>query len=63
MPVITGYLVRVFVGQISWPYELTINHDEVESVFTIPLNWLAEPAHRMNPIQELCRTRNPGDLL
>ena len=47
MPVITGYLVRVFVGQIPWPYELTINHDEVESVFTVPLNWLAEPAHRM----------------
>ena len=47
MPVITGYLVRVFVGQIPWPYELKINHDEVESVFTVPLNWLADPDHRM----------------
>jgi 8-oxo-dGTP pyrophosphatase MutT (NUDIX family) len=47
MPVITGYRVQVFVGQIPWPYELTINHDEVESVFTVPLSWLADPDHRM----------------
>lgn len=47
MPVITGYRVQVFVGQVPWPYELTINHDEVESVFTVPLSWLADPGHRM----------------
>lgn len=47
MPIITGYLVRVYVGQFSWPYVLKINQDEVESVFTIPLRWLADPDHRM----------------
>ena len=47
MPIITGYLVRVYVGQIPWPYPLKINQDEVESVFTIPLCWLADPDHRM----------------
>lgn len=47
MPIITGYLVRVFVGQIPWPYELTINRDEVENVFTIPLKWLADPVHHI----------------
>jgi len=46
MPVITGYLVRIIVGKISWPYELTINQDEVERVFIVPLNWLADPNHR-----------------
>lgn len=46
MPVITGYMVQVFVGRIPWPYDLTINRDEVESVFTIPLDWLSDPAHR-----------------
>lgn len=46
MPVITGYLVRLFVAKIPWPYELTINHDEVESVFIVPLDWLADPDHR-----------------
>jgi len=46
MPVITGYVVRLFVGQIPWPYDLIINSDEVESVFIVPLNWLADPDHR-----------------
>ena len=46
MPVITGYCVEVFVGQIPWPYTLIVNSDEVESVFTIPLQWLADSDHR-----------------
>ena len=46
MPIITGYMVRLFVGEIPWPYELTINTDEVESAFVIPLDWLADPLHR-----------------
>lgn len=46
MPVITGYMVRLFVGQIPWPYNLKINQNEVDSVFTVPLKWLADPAHR-----------------
>ena len=46
MPIITGYMVRLFVGQMPWPYELVINSDEVESAFIVPLNWLADPDHR-----------------
>lgn len=46
MPIITGYMVRLFVGQIPWPYTLMINSDEVESAFIVPLNWLADPDHR-----------------
>ena len=46
MPIITGYLVRLFVGQIPWPYELVINFNEVQSAFVVPLNWLADPDHR-----------------
>ncbi len=46
MPVITGYLVRLYVGQIPCPYNLIINDDEVDSAFNIPLTWLAEPSHR-----------------
>jgi 8-oxo-dGTP pyrophosphatase MutT (NUDIX family) len=42
MPIITGYLVRPFVGQIPWPYPLEISSDEVESVFKVPLTWLAD---------------------
>ena len=46
MPVITGYLVRPYVGQIPWPYPLEISNDEVHSVFIIPLHWLANPRNR-----------------
>lgn len=46
MPIITGYMVRLFVGQIPWPYDLEINTDEVESAFIVPLKWLADPDHR-----------------
>jgi 8-oxo-dGTP pyrophosphatase MutT (NUDIX family) len=46
MPIITGYRVRIFVGRIPWPYELTLNTDEVESAFILPLNWLTDPDHR-----------------
>ena len=45
IPVITGYLVRLFVGQILWPYILTVNHSEVENTFFIPLLWLINPSH------------------
>jgi len=46
MPVITGYIVRLFVGQIAWPYNLKINPNEVDSIFKVPLSWLADPEHR-----------------
>jgi len=46
MPVITGYLVRPYVGSIPWPYALEISSDEVKSAFHIPLEWLADPKNR-----------------
>mgnify|MGYP001147229042 CR=1 FL=1 len=46
MPVITGYLVRPYVGEIPWPYPLEISSNEVHSVFIIPLHWLANPRNR-----------------
>lgn len=45
MPIITNYMVRIFVGQVPWPYPLVISEDEVESVFTLPILWLADPKH------------------
>lgn len=44
--VITGYTVRLYVGKIPWPYDLKINEREVDSVFNVPLEWLADPNHR-----------------
>lgn len=46
MPVVTGYMVRPYVGHIPWPYTFVISRDEVQSIFTIPLYWLADRNNR-----------------
>jgi 8-oxo-dGTP pyrophosphatase MutT (NUDIX family) len=43
LPVVTGYLVRPYVGQIPWPYTFYLAKEEVHSVFSIPISWLAAP--------------------
>lgn len=43
---ITNYLVTPVVGQIPWPYDFKPAADEVSRIFTIPLDWLADPANR-----------------
>jgi 8-oxo-dGTP pyrophosphatase MutT (NUDIX family) len=40
---ITNYRVTPVVGVIPWPYELHPAEVEVSRVFTIPLDWLAQP--------------------
>lgn len=43
LPILTGYLVRPYVGQIPWPYTFELERDEVHSIFSIPITWLIEP--------------------
>jgi 8-oxo-dGTP pyrophosphatase MutT (NUDIX family) len=40
---ITNYAVTPIVSRIPWPYEFTIQREEVSRVFTIPLAWLGDP--------------------
>ena len=42
---ITNYSVTPVVGMIPWPYPVRPQQEEVSRVFTIPLAWLAHPAH------------------
>lgn len=42
---ITNYLVTPVVGVIPWPFPLRLEEIEVSRVFTIPLDWLADPNH------------------
>ena len=42
---ISRFRITPVVAHIPWPYELILDGLEVARVFTIPLNWLANPAH------------------
>lgn len=42
---VSDFQVRPYVGVIPWPYRLELDAVEVARAFTIPLNWLAEPAN------------------
>jgi 8-oxo-dGTP pyrophosphatase MutT (NUDIX family) len=50
---VTNYLVTPVVGIIPWPYPLQISNEEVSRVFTIPLNWLADPKNMQVEKREL----------
>jgi 8-oxo-dGTP pyrophosphatase MutT (NUDIX family) len=40
---ITNYRVTPIVGIVPWPYDFIPQEEEVDRIFTIPFNWLAEP--------------------
>ncbi len=46
MITITSFRVTPVVGAIPWPLVFRVGTDEVERVFTIPLEWLAESRNR-----------------
>jgi 8-oxo-dGTP pyrophosphatase MutT (NUDIX family) len=41
----SNYLITPIVGFIHWPFQIKISEDEVSRVFSIPLDWLANPLH------------------
>lgn len=48
MPTVTGYDVTVFVGEFDQPYHLVANPREIDEIFTVSLDELADPArHRI----------------
>lgn len=42
---ISNYLVTPIVGVIPWPFPIRLEETEVSRVFSIPLDWLADPTH------------------
>lgn len=43
IPTVTNFLVVPIVGRIPWPYQFNLNEQEVALVFSVPLDWLANP--------------------
>lgn len=47
-PTVSNYLVTPIIGVIEWPLRLVIEEDEVERVFSIPLDWLKDLSNWTN---------------
>lgn len=45
-PTITGFMIAPVIGLVPWPYDMRLSAEEVSRVFTVPLDWLADPANR-----------------
>lgn len=45
---VSNYLVTPIIGIVEWPLRLIIEKDEVERAFSIPLDWLKDPANWTN---------------
>jgi 8-oxo-dGTP pyrophosphatase MutT (NUDIX family) len=51
---VTNYRITPVVGRIRWPVEFQPAVEEVSRVFTMPLDWLANPANReVRPLQRV----------
>jgi len=43
---VTGYYIVPYIGILNWPQEIHLQEDEVECLFLIPVDWLADETRR-----------------
>lgn len=60
---ISNYCVMPIVGKIPWPYEFRLAQEEVSRVFTIPLEWLADPNNHEIRYRELPPPHSPVPVI
>jgi 8-oxo-dGTP pyrophosphatase MutT (NUDIX family) len=60
---ISNYCVQPVVGRIPWPYEFILAKEEVSRVFTIPLEWLADPKNHEIQYRELPKPHSPVPVI
>lgn len=60
---ISNYCVNPVVGRIPWPYDFVIAREEVSRVFTIPLQWLADPDNHDIQFRELPPPYSPSPVI
>lgn len=60
---ISNYCVQPVVGVIPWPYKFEMAKEEVSRVFTIPLEWLADPNNHVIQFRELPGLHSPVPVI
>jgi 8-oxo-dGTP pyrophosphatase MutT (NUDIX family) len=60
---ISNYCLYPVVGRIPWPYDFILAREEVSRVFTIPLEWLADPANHSVQLRELPSPHSPVPVI
>jgi 8-oxo-dGTP pyrophosphatase MutT (NUDIX family) len=43
---VTGYYIVPYIGLLDWPQETHLQENEVESLFLVPVDWLADETKR-----------------
>lgn len=60
---ISNYCVFPVLGRIPWPYEFLLAREEVSRIFTIPLEWLADPNNHNVQMRELPSPHSPVPVI
>ncbi len=60
---ITNYRITPVVGVIPYPYPFAPADVEVSRIFTIPLDWLADPAHYEERLRPLPAPHAPAPVI
>jgi 8-oxo-dGTP pyrophosphatase MutT (NUDIX family) len=60
---VTSYRVTPIVASIPWPYPLVLEAKEVNRAFTIPLDWLADPANHEERLRTLPAPYQPVNVI
>ena len=55
---ISRYQITPVVAFTAWPFKLVLDQLEVARVFTIPLNWLANPDHHRIELHQHAETKS-----
>lgn len=59
---VSSFRITPIVGHIPWPYPLKLQTSEVGRAFTIPLQWLADPANHEIRYRELPQHEKPAAI-
>ncbi len=63
MLTVTNYQVTPVVGTFPWPYKLNPQPEEVSRIFSIPLEWLADPANRQTKYRRFLDQGDPFPVI